>query len=108
MRKVFKDIIPNKFTIGGVEYNVNFVTNEDNISNFGRIDCFNAEVKLQNERNSKPISRKQLTQTFWQEAVHGILDAMGESELNNNEKFVTCFSSMLNEVIQSCEVEDEK
>lgn len=104
--KPFKGIIPNRFHVGGIEYEVKFVTNEFNESNFGRIEYFTSEVKLQRERNDKPISMSQLTQTFWHEVVHSILDAMGD-EKNDDERFVTCFSSMLNEVIQSCEIDNK-
>ena len=107
VNKPFKGFIPDRFHVGGIEYEVKFVTNECNDSNFGRIEYFTSEVKLQKERNDKPISRGQLTQTFWHEVVHSILDAMGDNERNNNEPFVTCFSSILNEVIQSCEIDNK-
>lgn len=107
-RKPFKGIIPSRFHVGGIEYEVEFVTNEYNNSNFGRIEYHTSKIKLQREMSNVPISTNQLTQTFWHEVVHGILDAMGEIEKNNNEQFVCCFSSILNEVIQSCEMDDNE
>ena len=38
--------------------------------------------------------------TFVHEVVHGILDAMGETELSQNEKFVLIFSSFMVDVIE--------
>ena len=37
--------------------------------------------------------------TFYHELTHSILKTMGEDELNNNEKFVCCFSSFLTEAM---------
>jgi hypothetical protein len=42
-----------------------------------------------------------MTDTFWHELVHAILNDMGEDLLNNNEKFVTGFANRLTKAIQS-------
>ena len=38
--------------------------------------------------------------TFYHELVHSILRTMGETEINDNEKFVCCFSSFLTEAMK--------
>lgn len=107
--KPFKGIIPTNFTIGGVEINVIHVDNEINQGNYGRTEPMQAEIRLQKNAGNKPIAHTQRTNTFWHEVVHYILDAMGEKQDDKeNERFTTCFSNFLNEVIQSCEIEKEE
>jgi hypothetical protein len=43
--------------------------------------------------------------TFYHELTHAILKTMGEYELNNNERFVCTFSSLLTEAIRSFKYE---
>lgn len=107
--KPFKGIIPSKFHIGGVEIKVIDVDNENNLCNYGRTEPMQAEVRLQKNAKNKPIAESQRANTFWHEVVHYILDAMGEKlDDRENERFTTCFSNFLNEVIQSCEIEENK
>lgn len=106
MNKPFKNIIPDKFYIGGMEVNIKFVDNETNRNNYGVSNPFQTEIVIQNLANNRAISQSQKCQTFWHEVVHYILDAMGEKQGEDNERFVTCFSNFLNEVIQSCEIEE--
>lgn len=109
MNKPFKNTIPDKFCIGGVEINLKHVENEMNTGNFGGTYPFQAEVKIQKSSYNNPIAESQRCQTFWHEVVHLILDAMGEKQENReeNERFTTCFSNFLNEVMQSCEINDK-
>lgn len=103
----FKGIIPNKFNIGGVETKVIFVNNEMNNGNFGSTDPLRAQVKIQHMAEEREIDKSQQNLTFWHEVVHLILDTMHEKQdPEENERFTSCFSSILNEVIQSCQVED--
>lgn len=104
--KPFKGIIPSKFCIGGVDIKVVDVENEDNINNYGRTQPMQAKIRLQKTVGHIPIADTQRVNTFWHEVVHYILDAMGEKQdSEENERFTTCFSNFLNEVIQSCEIE---
>lgn len=51
------------------------------------------------------VSESSKQNTFVHEVLHAILDTMGETELNNNEKFVCGCAGYLTEVIQQI-VED--
>lgn len=51
-----------------------------------------------NEEQEQSDASKE--QTFWHELVHCILDAMCESDLSANEKFVSVFSGFLYEAIK--------
>lgn len=46
-------------------------------------------------------SKESMTNTFYHELTHSILDTMGEFDLSKNEKFVSTFSSFLNEALGS-------
>lgn len=50
----------------------------------------NQEIKLPKDN---------IEHTFLHEATHAILQAMGEDELNDNEKFVDTFSGLLHQVL---------
>jgi len=42
-----------------------------------------------------------MTDTFWHELVHAILNDMGRNTLNADEQFVTGFANRLTKAIQS-------
>lgn len=109
MNRPFKGIIPNRFTIGGVEISTRKTANVMNLNNFGYTAPFSAEIFIQTESQGHPISHSQQCQTFWHEVVHYILDAMHEKQDNpeDNERFATCFSNFLNEILQSCECDED-
>lgn len=107
----FKNIIPDKFNIAGMEYKVVRQSEQKGGTKYGMMNNIKNEVVLFEKMDDTPISFQQAVQTFWHEIVHGILDNMGETELSNNEKFVCTFSSMLNEIMQSAykqEIEFER
>ena len=103
--KPFENFIPETFRIAGMTYHVFFVDEQMGGTLYGSINHPKNEVALFRKLGENTISREQHLQTFWHEVVHGILTNMGESELNDNEKFVCTFSSFLNEVMQSAEIE---
>lgn len=72
----------------------------------GDMELYNTISVLLQDDKDRTISQSQKCQTFWHEVVHYILDAMGEKQGEDNERFVTCFSNFLNEVIQSCEIKE--
>ena len=87
-------IIPNTIKIGGQDISV---VNEERLENDILGDICIAEGTLRiadNFKNSKQCQSSKIT-AFIHEVVHGILDTMGESELSENEKFVSTFSSLL-------------
>ena len=106
--KPFKDIIPTNFNIAGMQYTVSHQTDQKGNSKYGCIIYPKNEVVLYGKMDDTVICHNQRVQTFWHEVVHGILTNMGETGLSDNEKFVSTFSSFLNEVIQSAECVQEQ
>ena len=105
MKYPFKDLIPDRFRLAGMEYSVNQVNEQRGGTLYGAINHPMCRIDLFAKIGENNVSFQQHVQTFWHEVVHGILTNMGESELNDNEKFVCTFSSMLNEVMQSAIIE---
>ena len=58
------------------------------------------ENKIQLQAESKHITQKtDVEQAFLHEAVHLILNQMGENELRDNEKFVDVLASLLHQML---------
>ena len=92
--------IPPVVSIGGVSIQVLQVERcEDN--NLG--DCLAAKGEIQIAELWDGCKRQCMDSkrnTFYHEVTHCILDTMGEGELSKNERFVSTFSSFLNEAMR--------
>lgn len=97
--------IPKKFQVGGQDVVVNYVDFCEN-GDLGNIVLGQGEIQI-SEYISRgvPQSYTSKLNTFYHELTHAILKTMGEYELNNNEKFVCSFSSLLTESIRSFKYE---
>ena len=96
--------IPNEFKVFASTINVGF----DNVrlSNEGLLgDCSFADnqINICSEYKGKKVSECSIMDTFYHEKVHIILDAMGEHELSQREKFVEVFSRLLRQSDESSE-----
>ena len=95
--------IPARIKVGGQTIEVRKVEILDrNYLGECRIAEGVIEVAEKYDRNT-PISETCQINSFLHEAVHAILDTMGENDLSNNEKFVCTFSSFLTEIFLSAE-----
>lgn len=96
--------IPNSFNVGGVRMNVNII---DKLPGGILGNCCLATSTVNIARtymNNNEIyeqSKESMTNTFYHELTHSILDTMAEFDLSKNEKFVCTFSSFLNEALGS-------
>lgn len=101
--------IPKSFRVGGQLMRINLVPQCDD-NNLGNTCVAKGEVNIAEtfELNRKIVSTSDTSRlcTLWHEVTHSILDTMGETELSENEKFVNTFSSFLNEVILSMDLEE--
>lgn len=64
-------------------------------------------IVLQPDSETIPRDRSDNEQTFLHELTHHILHAMGETKLNDNEKFVDMFSGFLHQALTTMEYDDE-
>lgn len=99
--------IPNSFNVGGIRMNVNIV---DKLPDGILGNCCLAKSTVNIARtymDSDGIyeqSEESMRNTFYHELTHSILDTMAEFDLSKNEKFVSIFSSFLNEAFGSMQI----
>lgn len=92
-------ILPYSIRIGGQDI---VVVNKERLDNnkLGTICVAEGVLQIANTFNNIQQCESSKFVTFIHEVVHGVLDTMGESELSNNEKFVSTFSSLLVDTIE--------
>ena len=83
-----------KINICGIEYEIieteqNFI---GNAFHFGEIDNRTCEIKI-----NKEISNKIKKMVLCHEILYGMLDQIGYDELSNDERFVQCLASAINQ-----------
>lgn len=99
--------IPATLHIGGQQIEVKEVDRCNN-NVLGRCNLAAGVIEIARDFNSDgdiSVSDSSKQNTFVHEVLHAILDTMGETELNNNEKFVCGCAGYLTEAIQQI-VED--
>lgn len=102
--------IPNDYKVGGQVMTINAVERCDE-NRLGQCCVATGTIEIANKINKDEWqSNGCRINTFYHELTHSILETMGETELNNNEKFVCCFSSFLTEAMERAffEVEDRE
>lgn len=93
--------IPSRYTVGGQDVKVEIVESDGN--DYGNYNQAKGVLRICEKVGETPQSDTVQLNTFFHELTHSILGIMGEIELNNNEKFVSCFSSFLTEAIRTME-----
>ena len=91
--------IPSKIRIGGHDIIIEMPEHlPDNI--LGDICLAGGEIRIAKKFSDNEQSETSMANTFIHEVVHGVLKTMGEYELNENERFVCTFASLLVDVIE--------
>ena len=96
--------IPFSFNLGPHKYDVKFekgLVQQENL--LGQHLTNQRIIRLQAYDSSMNNPPSEYMQTFYHEKVHAILQLMGEEELNNKEKFVDLFASLLLQTDQTAE-----
>ena len=91
--------IPSKIRIGGQDI-VIYIVDHIEEEQLGRICMAEGKLLIAKNFSTRRQSESSKVNTFIHEVVHGILDIMGETELSNNEQFVSTFSSFMVDVIE--------
>ncbi len=87
-----------KFTLGAVDWVVEIDNNKlDDKEAYGWTNYDESKILMQDKTNGFKRVNTAIEQTLYHEAVHAILDTMGERELSNNEQFVQQFSLLLHQ-----------
>ena len=96
--------IPRKFKVFASTINVIF--DSTRLSNDGILgDCsyIDSKITVCDVYKGDAVSMCAMTDTFYHEKIHIILDAMGEHKLSKNEKFVEVFARLLRQSDESSE-----
>lgn len=93
--------LPKSFRVGGAEIEVKKVERCRNNS-VGECCLATGTIEIADkfDKDDTQCEGSKIN-TFYHELTHAILGTMGETELNNNEKFVCTFSSFLCEAMGS-------
>lgn len=94
--------IPKNIRVGGQDIEVNIVENIPG-QNCGDCDAVKGEIRIAKYVDDRKQSESSMFNTFVHECVHMVLSTMGEYDLSNNEKFVSCMAGFVSEIIRSIE-----
>jgi len=96
--------IPRKYKLFSTTVNVVWDNKRLNDKDmYGLSDYSKNEIILSTTDGLNKLSDDRIIDTFYHERTHSILDAMNETELSNNEKFVNVFSNLLRQADESAE-----
>jgi hypothetical protein len=93
--------IPKTIRVGKKRYSIEIV--ETLLQHrMGAVNFDNGQIKIgRKSMSGHRYTQAMMTDTFWHELVHAILNDMGRNTLNADERFVTGFANRLTKAIQS-------
>lgn len=96
--------IPKKFKLFGTTINIVWDNKRMNDKSlYGLCDYSKNEITLSAIEGTNELSEDRIKDTFYHEKTHAILDAMGEHDLSENEKFVDVFAKLLRQADETAE-----
>ena len=88
--------IPKSFRVFATTINIKYENERLGHEGFlGDCSVNDNQISLCGNSKGKAISLSVITDTFYHEKVHILLDSMGEHKLSQNEKFVEVFARLL-------------
>jgi hypothetical protein len=100
--------VPKKFKLFSATINVVFDNRRmEDKKLFGEFDSAMNKITLCDMYGGEEVVVERVSDTFYHEKVHAILDAMNEKDLNNNEKFVDLFAKLLRQSDETAEFEEQ-
>ena len=94
--------LPRKIKVGDNWYSVDVAETMKERLYMGEVHYANRTITLARKSyHGTPLKLSALHETFWHELTHAILESMGETKLNNDERFVEAFSNRLAKAIES-------
>src|SRR5438132_6955230 len=99
--------IPSRFVLLGQHWTVAFVEDLSEQNDcVGDAQYRRNLIRLQPNNGVVHRPQSQVEQTFLHELLHAILEALGEKELNDNEKLVDLMAGLLHQAFTSAEYAD--
>lgn len=100
--------IPSSYQVGGQEIEVRIVERCDD-NTIGSCCLADGYIEIADKHSKDGVqSQSSKENTFYHELTHSILRTMGETELNDNEKFVCCFAGFLTEAMKNAYFKDDE
>lgn len=100
MNGIGLNYIPSAFTIAGRRIEV---LRPKEIGALGRCNHQTQTIEVAQETDGVKLAEDLQYETFWHEALHMILDASGDRDLSQDEKFVNRVSALLAQVVKTAE-----
>ena len=94
-------MIPQKFSVGGLNYEVKFDDSLRYGEEYGHWNGTTCTITLAHRAGGDMVSEERQKQTFFHELTHAVLDSIGRDELNEDEVFVDAFSNALYQAIKT-------
>ena len=92
--------IPKKITVGDKKYKVEIHKDLIDGVAVGAINFGLRKIRLSTHSEGKKLAPAEVSNSFWHELTHAILEDMG-SDLTDNERFVRAFANKLSDAIDS-------
>ena len=100
--------IPKSFMLHGHKFTVEFMDDlNDEHQLIGSINHSSTTIKLQRSCKGYKMEQSKIEDTFIHEMVHAMMVQIGRNDLNNDEVFITQFSSLLHQAITSMEYDNK-
>lgn len=99
-------LIPKSFNLGHIPYKVQVTKSvRGPRGSVGRVDYKSRTIDIANVNywTGAKLPDKEISDTFWHEVTHAILDDMNHP-LYRDERFVTAFANRLNEVVLTAQL----
>ena len=100
--------IPKSFELGGCTYTVEVTDNRpEGVKNTitGEICYSSSTIKIYKNHVGYECTEDYKLLSFYHELIHGILTAMGKSEMNDDEGFIESFANFLHQFMKTVKYE---
>jgi len=92
--------IPKRITVGDKKYKVEMHKDLIDGVAIGAINFGARMIALSTHSEGKKLAQAEVSNSFWHELTHAILEDMGH-DLTDNERFVRAFANKLSDAIDS-------
>jgi hypothetical protein len=98
-------MIPKSFRLMGQHWSVRVVPEKDWVGDENGGYCLHEQCAILVRDMPSPQVREQI---FYHELAHALMNKMGETELDEDEKFIDLLGSLLHQVLSTCEGASKK
>ena len=100
--------IPKTFMLAGKVFHVEYsetLLSQENANGDHWFDL--SRIRLQSSTPGFPMKQDHIEQTFWHEAIHGVLHSAGKHELAKDEELVMQIAHGVHQILKTAKYEDD-